>query len=250
MKKWLMGLLFLAANAFAQPPMMTKVIELHYQNADQLIQLLQPLLQPDEKISGSGQRLIVKVTAITLTQLRAMLHKLDQAPVRFEITVFQADPDWLNRQNNKTISISTSSRANQERRQSIQVMDGESAFVSTGQDQPILSSVSAGYWDLSTSYQRRLVQNSLDLKPVLQGQHVKLAIRRLREQVSQGGTQQFDHQELATTVWLPLNQWVSLASAEGKAAADSGTKIYHAGNQFSKNSTLYIKVGIVEKTTP
>ncbi|MCC5015655.1 MULTISPECIES: type II/III secretion system protein [Legionella] len=246
MKKWFVGLLFLAMNVWADQ-MITKVIELNYQNADNVIRLVQPLLQDGEQITGSGQTLVVKVTPQTLTQLRTVLHKLDQPPVTFEITVFQGDPDWLNQQNDNDMVISTSSQSQQRRRQSVTVMNGESAFVSTGEDQPVLSSVGIGFWGTGVSYDRRLVQNGLLVEPVLQGQRVKLTVRRVREQDNQVVNQQFDEQQVNTTVMVPLNQWVPLASAEGDAPADSNTIVIRAGNQYTQNSTLYIKVRIVQK---
>ncbi|WED42424.1 secretin N-terminal domain-containing protein [Legionella cardiaca] len=246
MKTWFLSLFFVVTSALAQP-LMTKVIELHYQNADTVIQLLQPLLQDGEQITGTGQTLIVKVSPQTLTQLRTILQKIDQPPVTFEITVFQGDPDWLSTQNDNTIVISTSSQQNQQRRQSIQVMNGESAFVSTGQDQPVISSVGIGWWGPGVSYDRRLVQNGLLVEPVLQGQKVKLTVRRVREQDSRASNQAFDQQQVVTTVLVPLNQWVSLASPQGDAPADSTTEVIRAGDQFSQNSTLYIKVRIIKK---
>lgn len=247
MKKWFIGLIFFSMNVFAQQPMMTKVIDLHYQNAAHIIQLIQPLLQDGEQISGSGQTLIVKVTPETLTELRTILHKLDQPPVTFEISVYQGDPDWLSTQNSDTIVITTPSRSDQRQHQSVTVMNGESAFVSTGQDQPVLSSAGVGFFT-GVSYQRRLVQNGLLVEPVLQGDQVRLKIRRIREQDSRVSDQQFDEQKVVTTVMVPLNKWVSLASAQGsQPVADSTTQIFRAGNQFSQNSTLYIKVNVVRQ---
>nr|WP_133132892.1 type II/III secretion system protein [Legionella sp. PL877] len=247
MKRWLIGLLFLATNVFAQP-LITKVIQLHYQSADNVVKLIQPLLQEGEQVTGTGQTLIVKVSPETLTQLRIVLNKLDQPPVTFEITVFQGDPDWLSAQNDNTIVVSTSSISQQQRRQSVRVMNGESAFVSTGQDQPVLSSAGIG-WFTGVSYDRRLVQNGLLVEPVLQGQQVKLTVRRIREQDSNVSNQQFDQQQVATTLLVPLNKWVPLASAQGDAPAASDTVVIRAGNQFAQNSTLYIKVDVVQKTT-
>lgn len=51
---WIIGLLMLTSNAFSQP-IITKVIELHYVPVQKVIQLVEPLLQSGEKISGSGQ---------------------------------------------------------------------------------------------------------------------------------------------------------------------------------------------------
>ncbi|CDZ77836.1 Type II secretory pathway, component HofQ [Legionella massiliensis] len=248
MKKWFIAILFLAANVFADSAMITKVITLNYQTADHIIQLVQPLLGEGEQISGSGQTLIVKVTPETLTQLRDVLHKLDQPPVTFQISVYQGDPDWLNNQNDNTIVITTPSHSDQLQRQSITVMNGESAFVSTGQDQPVLSSAGIGFWT-GVSYDRRLVQNGLLVQPTLQGNQVKLKVRRIREQANPVVNQQFDQQQVDTTVMVPLNKWVSLASPQGSQPVDSSTQIIRAGNQFTQNSTLYIKVNLVQQGT-
>lgn len=249
MKKWILGLWFVSISVFAAP-MITKVIELHYKNAAQIIQLVQPLLQPDEKVSGTGQTLIVKVNPKTLTQIRTVLHELDKPPVTFEITIFQGDPDWLSTQNTQTVVISTPSRTNLQRRQSVRVMNGESAFVSTGEDQPVVSSVGAGFWAAGVTYDRRLVQNGLLIAPVLEGQNVKLKVKRVRQQDNPTDSQSFDQQKIATTVMAPLDQWVSLGSAEGEAPADSNTEVIRSGNKYSKNSTLYIKVTVVGKPKP
>lgn len=247
MKNWIF-ILCLMANSLFAATMITKVIELHYQNAPAIIALIKPLLQQGEQVTGSGQTLIVKVSPETMTQLRAVLHELDKPPVTFQITVFQGDPNWLARQNSNSIVISTPSPNNQQRRQSVTVMNGESAFVSTGQDQPVVSAVGVGFWT-GVSYDRRLVQNGLLIAPILQGQKVKLSIKRIREQDSNISDQQFNEQKVITTVMVPLNQWVSLASAEGNAPADANTMVISTGNQFSQNSTLYIKVTVVGKVS-
>ncbi|KTD17496.1 type II/III secretion system protein [Legionella jordanis] len=246
--RWIF-IILLFSNAAWADELITKVIDLHYQNADAVIKLLQPLLQTNEQITGSGQTLIVKVQPNTLTQIRDILHKIDQPPVTFQITVYQGDPDWLSTANSDSIVISTSSASQQKRRQSIEVMNGESAFVSTGEDQPVISSVGVGWLSTGVSYNRRLVQNGLLVEPQLQGQKVKLTVRRIREQDSNASNQQFDQQQVVTTVLIPLNEWVSLGSAEGDAPADADTTVYRAGNQYTQNSTLYIKVNIVQKSS-
>lgn len=247
MKKWSFALMFIVITAFAQPTMITKVIQLNYQNADHIIQLIQPLLGDGEQISGSGQTLVVKVTPDTMTQLRAILHKLDQPPVTFQISIYQGDPDWLSQNGDNDITITTPSHSDELQHQTVTVMNGESAFVSTGEDQPVLSSAGIGFWGTGVSYDRRLTQNGFLVEPTLQGQQVKLRIRRIREQDSPVVNQQFDSQQVVTTVMVPLNKWVPLASPQGSEPVDSSTQIIRAGNQFTQNSTLYIKVNVVQQ---
>src|SRR5690349_2248544 len=124
-KRWLIGMLLFASNAFAQS-MITKVIELNYLQADKVVQLIQPLLQPGEKLSGSGQTLIVNVSPDTLTSIRDILHKIDVPPVTFSISIYQGDPNWLSSQNDNDVVYSTQPQSEVQRSQSVQVMNGES----------------------------------------------------------------------------------------------------------------------------
>lgn len=241
----LIGLLFLASNAFSQPTMMTKVIQLNYVQADKVIQLIQPLIQTDdgEKISGLGQTLVVKVNPQTLTQIREVLHSIDVPPVTFNISIYQGDPNWLSSQNNNVI-YSTNPQSEVQRSQSVKVMSGESALVTTGEEVPIVSAVGIGFFT-GIDYQQHNIQNGLLVKPVLQGKQVKLSVKRVREQQNSAGGQQFDNQQVNTTILAPLNKWVALGTAEGKSDADHSPVSYTAGRSFSQNSTLYIKVSVV-----
>ena len=278
MKRWLIGMLFLATNAFSQT-MMTKVIELNYLPADQVIQLIQPLMQNGEKVSGSGQTLIVKVSPQTLTQIRDILHRIDVPPVTFNVSIYQGDPNWLSSQNSNSVSYSTQPQSEKLRSQSVHVMSGESALISTGEEVPIITSVtgSQGIVNGGTSsnsgraaatsnrgtgavnggnnaqngnyfgitYEQHNIKNGLMVSPVLKGSQVQLSVKRVREQVNAAGGQQFDNQKVVTTVIVPLNKWVSLGSAEGSQDSDSTATSYSAGKPFSQNSTLYIKVSVV-----
>lgn len=244
---WLISFCLFIHPSFADSDLITKVISLNYQNADKIIQLVQPILQNGEQITGSGQTLIVKVSPDTLTQLRVILHKLDVPPVSFQITIHQGDINWLNNQDDNSISISTNGANTEPQNQSVTVMNGESAFVSTGQDQPVLSSAGIGFWQSGVSYDRRLVQNGLLVAPELQGQQVKLSLRRVRQQDSQASNQSFDQQQVMTTIMVPLNQWVPLASAQnGEPMSNSNSQVISAGNQYSQNSTLFVKVNVIQ----
>lgn len=249
MKRWIIGLLFLASNAFSQT-MMTKVIELNYLQADKVIQLIQPLMQSGEKVSGSGQTLIVKVSPQTLTQIRDILHKIDLPPVTFNIEVYQGDPNWLSAQNSNSVSYSTQPSSEKLRSQSVQVMSGASAFISTGEEVPIIADVNGGAGEgngnyFGISYEQHHIKNGFTVWPVLKGSQVKLTIKRVREQVNAAGGQQFDNQQVDTTIMAPLNKWVSLGSAEGaQYRTDSSSTSYSSGKPFSQNSTLYIKVSV------
>lgn len=244
MKLWLIGLLLLASNAFPQT-MITKVIQLNYLQADKVIQLIQPMIQSGERISGTGQTLVVNVSSDTLTMIRDVLHKIDVPPVTFNIAVYQGDPNWLRTQNSNDVVYSTNPQSQVQRSQSVKVLNGESAFVSTAQQMPIVSAVGVGFFT-GVDYQQHNIENGLLILPVLQGSQVKLTVKRVRQQQNAAGGQQFDNQKINTTVMAPLNKWVPLGSAEGaQNNNNSSSTSFTAGRPFSQNSTLYIKVSIV-----
>lgn len=245
MRLWVIGLLLIASNAFSQS-MITKVIDLNYIQADKVIQLIQPLIQTDdgEKISGSGQTLVVDVSPQTLTKIRSVLHQIDVPPVTFNISIYQGDPDWLSQKNKNDVVYSTNPQSQLQRSQSVKVMSGESAFISTGEEVPIISSVGVGFFT-GVDYQQHNIQNGLLVQPVLQGNQVKLSVKRVREQENAAGGQQFDNQQVNTTVMAPLNKWVPLGTAEGIQDTDTSSTSYTAGRSFSQNSTLYIKISVV-----
>ncbi len=246
MRAWMIVLLLFANQVFAQE-MLTKVIDLNYVSANQVITLIKPLLQTGEAVSGSGQMLVVKVSPDTLTQVRLVLHKLDQPPTTFQVEIYQGTPDWLNMQQSggETVTYSTSGEYTQRQSQSVKVLDGAAAFVSTGEDIPVLSAVGVG-WSTGVAYQRYNASTGFFVQPHLEGSRVKLTIKRVRQQQNPQNDQQFDNQQLDTTMMVPLGKWVSLGSAEGPDSPPSTTQTYSAGNKFSHNATLYIKVSVVK----
>ncbi|MFT4059000.1 MAG: type II/III secretion system protein [Legionella sp.] len=239
----LIGLLFIATQVFSQP-MITKMIQLHYISAEQAIKIMQPLMQSGEKLSGTGQTLIAKVSEQTLTQMRTVLHQVDVPPVTFNISVYQGDPQWLSTQNDGSVNYSTQTQSQMLQSQSVQVMNGDSALVAMNQEVPIVTSVGAGYFS-GISYQQHQIRNGILVHPVLRGSQVQLNVRHLREQANPAGGQQFDNQKIDTTVMVPLNKWVSLGNPEGAQTTDNSSTYYNAGNTFAQQSALYIKVTIV-----
>ena len=195
LKKWIFLLLILMNSAFADP-MVTKVVQLNYVQAGKVIQLIKPLLQPDERVTGEDGTLVLKVSPQTLTQIRQLLHQIDVPPVSFNVSIYQGDPNWLSAQNQNTTVYSTQPQSEQLRSQSVNVMSGESAFISTDQEVPIVTSVGAG-WNAGVSYQQHNIKNGLLVVPVLRGSQVELKVQRLREQMNPAGNQQFDNQKLS-----------------------------------------------------
>ena len=244
MKKLFIMCFLLSTQLFAQA-LISKVVELHYLPAEQVIELVQPLLNEGEKISGSGQTLILKVSPQTLTDIRQVLHKIDVPPVTFDIMVYQGDANWLNNQGNDVV-YSTGSQSQSPPSQSVSVINGQTAMVSMDNQVPIVSAVGFGFYSGGVIYQQHAVQTGLLVQPLLQGSQVQLTVKRIRQQQNVPGSQQFGEQQIDTTVMAPLDKWVALGTTNGTANLDQSSTVYSNRRSFVKNSTLYIKVSILK----
>jgi type II secretory pathway component GspD/PulD (secretin) len=220
----------------------TKMITLHYRTAKEVIALIEPMLEPDEKISGSGQTILLQASPKTLDKMQTILHQFDKAPDNFLISIHQGPPDWLNQADSNIITSPSPSQ--RQMSQSVQVLDGESAFITTSETVPIISNAGGMYSGVAFEQQESL--KGFWVKPQLQGSRVRLTIKRTREQENphSQNTQQFEGQKLTTTVMIPLNKWVKLGSGEDAMGDDPNTNTIRAGGgTFARSATLYIKVG-------
>lgn len=227
--------------------LITKVIPLSYINPGEAEQALKPLLSSEETISHTGHQLIVNVSADTLTKFRTILHQIDIPQVVFKILVHQDQANWLSTSNSDDVVYGTAGNNNTSgNSQSVQVMNGASALISTGSNVPVVSSVGAGAWNAGVAYERMDAEEGFLVQPQLEGSKVKLIIRRVNSRTDNINAQQINNQNVNTTTIVPLDKWVALGSS-GQADLSSKPStdiVYTAGGTYRDNETVYIKVSI------
>jgi type II secretory pathway component GspD/PulD (secretin) len=86
---WLFVICIGIATQVAAESMVLEVIPLKHRTADDIIQILRPLMQPGGTITGMNNQLVVKTTPSNLEQIKAVLAKLDNSPRRLLIRVKQ-----------------------------------------------------------------------------------------------------------------------------------------------------------------
>lgn len=86
---WLFVICIGLATQVAAESMVLEVIPLKHRTADDIIQILRPLMQPGGTITGMNNQLVVKTTPANLEQIKAVLAKLDNSPRRLLIRVKQ-----------------------------------------------------------------------------------------------------------------------------------------------------------------
>lgn len=247
MSKFLLVISLFVTSAFAAD-LVTKVIPLSYITTNAAEQALKPLLGPGESISQTGNQLIVHVSSQTLATVQSVLQSIDVPPVTFNVFIHQDEAGWLNQNNGDNVTYGTSSRPTAADSQSVQVMNGSSAFISMGSNVPVVSSVSGGFWNQGVSYSRAEADQGILVEPQLQGTQVRLKVRRKNDQINNSNAQEIDHQNIDTTTMIPLDTWVKLGSTgQADNASEQSTDVsYTAGANYQQKGTLFIKVSLVK----
>lgn len=212
-----------------------EVITLKYRTAEQVIPLLRPLLDKDGSMTGMQNQLIVRTSAGNLNDLKKILASIDAMPRRLLITVRQDAS--LDRERSETrvsgriatggdsavrARIDNTRSLNDDRNmQSIQVLEGNSAFINFGQSVPVpqrqvTRTVVNGQVveRVSSAVEYRDVQTGFHVLPRVNGDRVILEISPQRDTFSppeqnlpQGSV---NTQRAATTVAGRLGEWIDL----------------------------------------
>jgi len=242
-----------AGTALAQKSAL-EVITLKYRTAEQLIPALRPLLDKSGTLSGMQNQLIVRTTPANLAAIKRVLQTLDALTRRLMITVRQdaaADRD-LTQDTGIGIGrvVSTRSLDADRNVQTLQVLEGSSAFIRTGQSvtlqqlaiQPMVHSTRnngkfAGRVSGPVDY--RDAMSGFYVLPRLAGDRVTLEIKPRRNSLS--GPEQnlpagsMNIQQVETTVSGRLGEWIEVARVV-QGIADSQTAILGDTREVSSDN--------------
>lgn len=262
----LIGLAMLLAATVVTAQGMVEVIQLRYRQADQVIPVLQPLLGRESSISSFQNQLVIRASPGELAQIRKVLASIDTAPRRLMITVRQvADGERARREAELSGSIGGSdgrvtlpgsgsreggqvvlregddrlrarvvetNQAGQERiAQTVQVLEGYSAFIRVGESRPVPSRqvvrtvVNGQIVDRvieSTDY--RDVNTGFNVLPRLQGDRVTLDIDPRRESFDADRRGAVNVQRVVTTVSGRIGEWIDLGGIS-EERSDNRTEI-------------------------
>jgi hypothetical protein len=225
-----------------------EVITLKYRTAEQVMPLLRPMLDKSGTMTGMQNQLIVRTSPANLNDLKKILATIDAMPRRLLITVRQdaaidrerADAQVAGRigtgngsvvigssggssgENGLRARIDNTRSLNDDRNtQTIQVLEGNSAFIHFGQSVPVpqrqvtRTIVNGQIVDrVSSATEYRDVQTGFQVLPRLNGDRVLLEISPQRdtfaspEQNLPPGS--VNTQRAATTVSGRLGEWIEL----------------------------------------
>lgn len=261
-----------------------EVLPLKYRKSEQVIPVLQPLLGRDSSISGFQNQLVIRATPAELAQLKRVLADIDTMPKRLLITVRQdADMDRARREaelsgsigsDNARITIpgsgsreggnvvlrdgddrlrgrvvDTQRFGSSSTSQTIQVLEGNSAFINVGESRPVRSRqvvrtvVNGQIVDRvveGTEY--RNANTGFSVVPRVQGNLVTLDIDPQREVFEEGRRGAVNVQRVVTTVSGRLGEWMDLGGVNESRSDSQSALLGRSSTSSSERRGVQVKV--------
>jgi hypothetical protein len=254
----LLAALLLATLAHADT-MKLEVIDLHHRPAAEVIPIIQPFLAKGAVVrDAGGYQLIIRTTPENLAQIRQILQKVDTAPRRLLISVRQAsaaagtaggaDADVHLRPGDSQARVKvygTGSRDQGDVTQRIQVLEGNAAFIHTGQSVPVGERNvfhGSGGTTIQDSVRYRDVTTGFYVYPRVNGDRVILRISPQKQNLSPEGGGRIDVQTAETTVSGRLGQWIDLGGTSGVSETQGSGITYRTAERDSRYGSIQVKV--------
>ncbi|HKE96723.1 MAG TPA: secretin N-terminal domain-containing protein, partial [Povalibacter sp.] len=206
----LLGACLIASLVMAQS---LEIIDLKYRRADEVIPVLQPLVESGGALSGSDYKLFVRASADNVAQLRRALAQIDRPPRQLLVSVRRAARQTIEREavagsvvvGNRGAGATIHATDAAAQRQdggiaSVQVLEGNAAWIATGESVPYVTAVAAGQrrsWVAATTTFRDINSGFL-VTPRVSGQSVTLDIEQQAQRRSPDNAATIQTQSLGT----------------------------------------------------
>ena len=278
------ALLCCAQVTLALAQLTVEIIPLKYRNGEQVIPVLQPLLGRESSISNFQNQLVIRATPAELAQVKRVLAGIDTAPKRLLITVRQdADLDRDRREvevsgsignDNARITIPGSGSrsggnvvlrdgddrlrarvidsqqiARDRTAQTIQVLEGHSAYIRTGESRPVpnrqvvrtvLNGQIVDRVVDSTEY--REANTGFHVLPRVQGDRVTLDINPQRESFDEQRRGAVNTQRVVTTVSGRLGEWIDLGGIGNSRSDERSVLLGRSTGRVDERRGVQVKV--------
>lgn len=269
------GLLAGAVAGHAQEKI--EVLTLRYHSAQEILPLIEPLVGKDGAVTGMQNRLIIRTDAAHLAQIKKVLASVDTQPKRLQITVRQhttrealsRDADIYGslgghstrlrvpRQSEGSANIealgargrvganitSTRDIESSADSQTLQVLEGNAAFIRVGQSVPYTAQSIYRDGRRTTVVQDTQFQDATSgfyVLPRLAGETVTLEIRPQHNTVD--GQGRLNIQEASTTISARLGEWIELGGVGQRSHSSGNGAVYSTRDISEDNRSIFVRV--------
>ena len=255
-----------------------RVIQLKHRPAGEIIPLIRPLLGPEDALSGTDYRLIVRTSDRNLKDIERLLAQLDVAQRQLRITVEQRvadDRDTTSHSVEGEVKIGDKARiklpenssdnrglvvqkdnlrfrtgqrtttGRNEATQTVMTLDGQRASIRIGQSVPHVKQILAlGRRQILIAQGIELqdVTTGFDVLPRVHGDRVRMEITPRLSTLRDPATGLADFQELSTTVEVRLGEWIDLGTILGHRNEIDRAILESAATESGERRTIRLKI--------
>lgn len=249
MKKIILLVLLIPFILSANTLLTTQIVPLQHQLPENIVSPLKALYEKELKITHFNNQIILHGNKTWVGQAKETLLQLDKPLAMLTIQVrFDLDNDHLHLHHYPTkhwpkrVYHTDTNEANL---QTLKVMSGHSAFISTGKSVPFVERLATypDNVDAVTSLQFKNVEQGFYIKPFLKDKMVTLHISPFFDRIAHTGGGQIKTFSARTLVDVPLNEWTLIGETGNKIYTDQElnfARYYHTTQKNKK--AIWVKI--------
>jgi type II secretory pathway component GspD/PulD (secretin) len=247
-----------------------EIINLKYRTAEEVIPILQPLVESGGSVSGKDYQLFVRTSSANLAQLRNAIAAIDKQPRQLLVSVRRSSRQEIERERavasgtlstgDGQVSVNEAGRSrsgvtvrgtnSSSQREghgvaSVRVLEGNAAFIATGESVPIVTAV-AGYdrrgpWVAGSTSYRNLSSGFL-AKPKVTGDRIIIDIEQQSQHRDSSRGGQIQTQQITTQVSARLGEWIQLGGVDESASTEQRGILNRSYSTRSDEQGVWVKV--------
>lgn len=245
---WLALAVLAGQTAWADEPVM-EVIPLANRPAAEILPLLAPLLDAEDRVVDNGSSLIVRTSPDRLATIQSLVRKLDARLSNLVVSVLQTSSKTAAELNAEAaIAVSpdairmrgmvgnTADLENRQQHQQLRTLEGQPAIIRTGEVRPVNNYNVYQYGYGTTVYSNTQMMEATTgfaVTPRLVGRQVIINVAPWSDRFRQNG--QLDTQSAQTSIRANLGEWVEIAgNADAETGQRSGFDSFNHGTQHNR----------------
>ena len=263
-----------------------QTIQLAHRPADEIMPVINPMLGPDDSLTGQGYQLFIRTSDSNLEQIKQMVSSLDRAAKMLLISVFQGNDrelralgvsgDFQYQDSNANVSLgstgeaakrgaevqystrnasagahtfSTRGRLSDNPIHQLRISEGSEGYIETGESIPYFS---GSYW---RGGRHGIVEGGVDYKdintgfyvlPRVHGEQATLDVSPYKQSQSRKRGGDIETQSASTRITGKLGQWLAIGGVTGQTRSSSNRIGSYGSTQSRDNASIWIKADLVQ----
>jgi hypothetical protein len=232
-----------------------RIETIHSMRAAELQPVLAPLAEPEGEVGVYRDQLVIRATPEKMAEIRALLEKLDRPLKNLRISVRRNEQSSASHSGfsgrgrvgvrdgkvGGQVDLQAGKEqhsARDETRYSLAAQEGDTVFITTGTDLPVLSVARSGKQQILAGQVYVPVQSGVEVTPHLQPDG--RAVLDISVRQAEAGSAGIRREETRTVLTVKLGEWTPLSSIERSVSGESRGALGRAQWQGHSNAPLEI----------